>query len=110
MSVILSIFIVFTGALGKFMEHNQGYLPQRIVIYRDGVGDGQISYVYQHEVALIKVCQRAFLFCVHYKNEEPLCGVLGCVILDFVGMVQGCFCWRSQVFWVVTLSSRDTNS
>jgi hypothetical protein len=37
------------------MEHNQGCLPKRIVIYRDGVGDGQIAYVYHHEVALIKV-------------------------------------------------------
>jgi aubergine-like protein len=37
------------------MEHNEGYLPQRIVIYRDGVGEGQIEYVYKHEVALIKV-------------------------------------------------------
>jgi hypothetical protein len=25
------------------------------VIYRDGVGEGQIEYVYKHEVALIKV-------------------------------------------------------
>jgi hypothetical protein len=37
------------------MEHNGGWLPNQIVIYRDGVGDGQIAYVYHHEVALIKV-------------------------------------------------------
>jgi aubergine-like protein len=46
---------VFVGALSKFMEHNQGSLPKRIVIYRDGVGDGQLAYVHQHEVALIQV-------------------------------------------------------
>jgi len=46
---------VFIGAVSKFVEHNQGRLPERIVIYRDGVGDGQIAYVHHHEVALIKV-------------------------------------------------------
>ncbi|XP_031829627.1 aubergine [Nomia melanderi] len=29
-------------------------LPSHIVIYRDGVGDGQIPYVYEHEVEQIK--------------------------------------------------------
>jgi len=54
-SVIFNIYNVFIEALSKFREHNQGRLPQRIVIYRDGVGEGQIAHVYHHEVALIKV-------------------------------------------------------
>lgn len=29
-------------------------LPDRIIIYRDGVGDGQLQYVIEHEVELIK--------------------------------------------------------
>jgi aubergine-like protein len=36
------------------MEYNGGALPQRIVIYRDGVGEGQIPHVYKHEVELLK--------------------------------------------------------
>jgi aubergine-like protein len=31
-----------------------GCLPQRILFYRDGVGDGQIEYVHSHEVELLK--------------------------------------------------------
>lgn len=31
-----------------------GVFPERILIYRDGVGDGQLSYVYEHEVQAIK--------------------------------------------------------
>jgi aubergine-like protein len=46
---------VFTEALQKYKEYNHGCLPQRIVLYRDGVGEGQIPYVYEHEVAILKV-------------------------------------------------------
>ncbi|XP_039751696.1 piwi-like protein Siwi [Pararge aegeria] len=40
-------------AVMKYREKN-GFLPGRIFIYRDGVGDGQIPYVLSHEVAEIK--------------------------------------------------------
>jgi len=55
LSLIFNICIVFIGALSKFMEYNHGYLPNRIVIYRDGVGDGKIAFVFHREVSLIKV-------------------------------------------------------
>ena len=32
-----------TGALKKYFENN-GVLPERIIIYRDGVGDGQVGF------------------------------------------------------------------
>jgi aubergine-like protein len=48
-------------ALQKFREVNEGNLPSRIVIYRDGVGDGQINFVYTHEVELIKVSTTIYL-------------------------------------------------
>ncbi|KAF4517180.1 Argonaute-3 [Ephemera danica] len=41
-------------AIQKFRLHNDGALPSRIFMYRDGVGDGQIPYVYQHEIAMLK--------------------------------------------------------
>ncbi|XP_058838219.1 protein aubergine-like [Topomyia yanbarensis] len=31
-----------------------GSLPQRIIIYRDGVGEGQMNYVFEHEVGAVK--------------------------------------------------------
>ena len=40
--------------LRKYNELN-GHLPCRIILYRDGVGDGQINYVVEHEVKAIKV-------------------------------------------------------
>jgi aubergine-like protein len=42
-----------TKALTEFQkEHNT--LPQRILIYRDGVGEGQTNYVYEHEIGNIR--------------------------------------------------------
>ena len=43
-----------TKMLRKYNDLN-GSLPSRIILYRDGVGDGQISYVVEHEVKAIKV-------------------------------------------------------
>ncbi|KAJ9581672.1 hypothetical protein L9F63_023148 [Diploptera punctata] len=40
-------------ALHKYRQYNN-QLPQRIVIYRDGVGEGQLQYVYRHEVTFLK--------------------------------------------------------
>ncbi|XP_044740246.1 piwi-like protein Siwi [Chrysoperla carnea] len=40
-------------AVMKYNEINKK-LPDRILIYRDGVGDGQIPFVYEHELTLIK--------------------------------------------------------
>ncbi|XP_023290765.1 piwi-like protein Siwi isoform X2 [Orussus abietinus] len=40
-------------ALHVYREYNNA-LPQRIVIYRDGVGEGQIPYVFEHEVEQLK--------------------------------------------------------
>lgn len=38
-----------TKALQKFRQIH-GTLPARILIYRDGVGEGQTQYVFEHEV------------------------------------------------------------
>lgn len=42
-----------SDSLKKYFEVN-GQLPERIIIFRDGVGDGQMGFVVQHEVAQIK--------------------------------------------------------
>ena len=39
----------FTGALSKYHEINHA-LPEKIIVYRDGVGDGQLDTVAGHEV------------------------------------------------------------
>jgi aubergine len=41
-------------ACKKYQAHNDGRLPDRIIIYRDGVGDGQLPYVFEHEVNMVK--------------------------------------------------------
>ena len=40
----------FSEALQKYRDFNGGALPQRIVIYRDGVGEGDINTVCTLEV------------------------------------------------------------
>ncbi|KAJ8925852.1 hypothetical protein NQ315_009704 [Exocentrus adspersus] len=52
-------------ACQKFKEINGRY-PERILIYRDGVGEGQLPYVYEHEVANIKKRLQEEL----YKNGD----------------------------------------
>ncbi|XP_052126257.1 piwi-like protein Siwi [Frankliniella occidentalis] len=42
-------------ALRKYREVNDGRLPGRIIIYRDGVGEGQIPYVITTELNNVKV-------------------------------------------------------
>ncbi|KAF4530187.1 hypothetical protein B566_EDAN001446 [Ephemera danica] len=41
-------------SLFKYQKRNDGNLPSRIIVYRDGVGDGQIPYVQEQEVNLIR--------------------------------------------------------
>jgi aubergine-like protein len=48
------MFCFFAEALHKYREYNGGALPQRIVIYRDGVGEGDIHTVCTHEVENLK--------------------------------------------------------
>ncbi|XP_060517141.1 piwi-like protein Siwi isoform X2 [Cylas formicarius] len=47
----ISTFLLL--ACKTYQERNK-IIPERIVIYRDGVGDGQIQYVKEHEVDIIK--------------------------------------------------------
>lgn len=47
------------SALHKYKELNNAF-PSRIVIYRDGVGDGQVQYVEHHELNQIKEKLKAF--------------------------------------------------
>ena len=44
-------------ALRKYAEIN-GNLPARVIMYRDGVGDGQIPYMMEHEITAIQNCFR----------------------------------------------------
>jgi aubergine-like protein len=44
----------FSEALMKYKAKN-GTLPTSIVVYRDGVGEGQISHVHNTEIRLLQV-------------------------------------------------------
>lgn len=43
---------LFPGALKDYLKFNN-CLPSRIIVYRDGVGDGQLSSVVDYEVSQI---------------------------------------------------------
>ncbi|XP_005096149.1 piwi-like protein 1 [Aplysia californica] len=46
--IMQSLGVLVTGALRKFHETNQAN-PTRVIVYRDGVGDGQLDAVFQSE-------------------------------------------------------------
>lgn len=50
----LSLNSYHTAALKNYQKHNGGNLPSSVFIYRDGVGDGQINHVKDHEIAQIQ--------------------------------------------------------
>jgi aubergine-like protein len=62
--------ICFQNALSKYHELNNT-LPDRIIIYRDGVGDGQMNMVYDFEVPQLKNCLVMF-----GENYSPKMGVV----------------------------------
>ncbi|XP_068412097.1 piwi-like protein 4 [Eschrichtius robustus] len=41
--------VFMTGALNRWYKHNHG-LPARIIVYRDGVGDGQLKTLIEYEI------------------------------------------------------------
>jgi len=45
----------FTGALRKYHENNH-CLPEKIIVFRDGVGDGQLNTVANYEVKQLQEC------------------------------------------------------
>lgn len=54
-------------ALHEF-KRLEGYLPDRVLMYRDGVGEGQTQYVYDHEVKNI----RAKLEDLYEQENKPV--------------------------------------
>lgn len=47
-------------AVERFQNANENQLPKTIVVFRDGVGDGNLRYVYEQEVQNIKVHRHFF--------------------------------------------------
>jgi len=50
----VSMVQAFTRALDAYQKNNSGALPERIIVYRDGVSEGQVRYVKETEIANIK--------------------------------------------------------
>ena len=50
----MTSFIV-SECLHAFKKVNEENLPDRIIMFRDGVGEGQLKYVYDTELDEIKV-------------------------------------------------------
>jgi aubergine-like protein len=58
------------GALKEFHRRN-GALPERIIIYRDGVGDGQLGQIVEHEIPQLLKCLSAI-----GQNYQPRVSVV----------------------------------
>ncbi|XP_046554739.1 LOW QUALITY PROTEIN: piwi-like protein Ago3 [Haliotis rubra] len=57
------------SALRTYHEINHK-LPEKIIVYRDGVGDGQLKVVSEHEVKQLATCFK------HFPNYEPKLSVV----------------------------------
>lgn len=57
------------GALEAWRYYNNNQLPDRIIIYRDGVGDGQLSYIHDHELPQIQTKINEYIG--HGYDHEP---------------------------------------
>ncbi|CAK8693256.1 unnamed protein product [Clavelina lepadiformis] len=64
----------FTESIKKFYEANQA-LPERIVIYRDGVGDGQLRHVSEYEMPQLESCFHMFDN-IHGQTYSPKLSVV----------------------------------
>nr|BCS90542.1 piwi protein [Cladonema pacificum] len=53
MEICDQLKVCMTSALKKYHEINNA-LPERIIVYRDGVGDGQVRQVFEHELPQLK--------------------------------------------------------
>ncbi|XP_072944718.1 piwi-like protein Ago3 [Epargyreus clarus] len=53
--IVDSLKSCLVDALKHFLRTN-GKLPDKIIIYRDGVGDGQLKLLQQYEIPQLKVC------------------------------------------------------
>ena len=59
---------LYVAALKKFHEVNKT-LPKKIVIYRDGVGDGQLQAVFDHELKQIIAANKMIGQDYRYVND-----------------------------------------
>ncbi|XP_070621455.1 piwi-like protein 2 isoform X2 [Erythrolamprus reginae] len=57
--IIDNLKVCLVAALQKFYEVNH-HLPEKIVIYRDGVSDGQLKIVESYEIPQLEKCFEAF--------------------------------------------------
>ncbi|XP_075714984.1 piwi-like protein 2 isoform X2 [Rhinoderma darwinii] len=79
--------LCLVGALQKFHEVNH-VLPEKIVVYRDGVSDGQLDVVQNYEIPQLQTCFSTF------ENYSPRMVVI--VVQKRVG--TNMYCSRSGEF------------
>jgi len=67
MELAVNIYKDFSVILREYLKQN-GYIPDRILMFRDGVGEGQITYVLEQEVAQMK---KAIADVCGFVNQDP---------------------------------------
>ena len=98
--MIANLTITTTKLVQAFKDRNKQAVPKRVVIYRDGVSEGQFSQVINQEIMLIKaalppdtqvaviVCQKRHttrFFCQDGDSSEQMMNVGPGVIVDCNG-------------------------
>lgn len=65
-----------TKALQEYRHTSGGALPKKILIYRDGVGEGQTGYVLEHEVKQLKEKLESIYASSGTNEQYRLCFVI----------------------------------
>lgn len=65
-----------TKALQEYRHTSGGALPKKILVYRDGVGEGQTQYVLEYEVAQLKEKLEAIYASSGTGEQYKLCFVI----------------------------------
>ena len=86
LSFIHQYTFAFLGALKEYHRVN-GALPGRIIIYRDGVGDGQLGQVVEHEIPQLLKC-----FSSMGENYRYTCNGFCLILYQKVHNKANCFC------------------
>jgi len=73
----VNLFYIFNllECLTAYKKAN-GALPERVIFYRDGVGEGQLQYVYATELEDLKVSIQYPPYSYKLKSYYLLCNVL----------------------------------
>lgn len=76
--IIVGLKKMIQSRLTLWQEHNGGRLPEEMIIYRDGVGEGMYELVRTEELSLIRAACKEFYSARETKENKPYISIIIC--------------------------------